>query len=77
MISDEDDDEDEYTDGDEDDDDVDCCDDECEEEDEDDNEDHLDIENGDGTLKNRSSEREPVVMRAEREIHSMEWDNNL
>ena len=35
------------------------------------------IENGGGNLKHRNSEREPVVMRGEREIHSMEWDNNL
>merc|ERR1719322_2372017 len=73
----EDDDDDEYTDGDEDDDDVDCCDDDCDEEDEEDNDDHLDIENGDRILKNRGSEREQVAMRGEREIHSMEWDNNL
>merc|ERR1712223_1167469 len=70
-------DEDEYTEGDEDDDDVDCCDEDCEEEDEDENDDHLDIENGGRILKNRSSVREPVVVRGEREINSMEWDNDL
>ena len=77
LLLEEDDDDDEYTDGDEDDDDVDCCDDDCDEEDEEDNDDHLDIENGDRILKNRGSEREQVVRRGEREIHSMEWDNNL
>ena len=56
---------------------MDCCDEDCEEEDEDENDDHLDIENGGRILKNRNSVREPVVMRGEREINSMEWDNDL
>lgn len=56
---------------------MDCCDEDCEEEDEEDNDDHLDIEGGGRMLKRRSSEVEPVILRGEREIHSMEWDNNL
>ena len=73
----EEDDEDEFTDGDEDDDDVDCCDEDCEEEEEDDNDEHLDIEHGGRMLKGRNSEVEPVILRGERDLHSMEWDNNL
>ena len=74
----EDDDEDEYTDGeedDEDDDDDDCCDDDCG--DEDDNDENLDVEGGVRIIKRHGSDVEAVGIRGEREIHSMEWDNNI
>ena len=72
------DDEDEYTDGDDDDDDDgDCCDEDCEDEDDDDNDEHLDVEEGGRIIKRHGSEVEIVGLRGEREIHSMEWDNNI
>lgn len=69
------DDEDEYTDGD--DDDVDCCDEDCEEEDDDDNDENLDVEQGSRIIKRNGPNAEIVGLRGEREIHSMEWDNNI
>jgi preprotein translocase subunit SecG len=73
----EEDDEDEYTDGDEDED-VDCCDDDCgEEEDEDDNDDNLDSTKGHRIIQRNGSGVEILGARGEREMHSMEWDNDI
>ena len=73
----EEDDEDEYTDGDEDED-VDCCDDDCgEEEDEDDNDDNLDSTKGHRIIHRNGSGVEILAARGEREMHSMEWDNDI
>ena len=73
----EEDDEDEYTDGDEDED-VDCCDDDCgEEDDEDDNDDNLDSTKGHRIIQRNGSGVEILGARGERELHSMEWDNDI
>ena len=73
----EEDDEDEYTDGD-DDEDVDCCDDDCgEEDDEDDNDDNLDSTKGHRIIQRDGSGVEILGARGEREMHSMEWDNDI
>ena len=73
----EDDDEDEYTDGD-DDEDVDCCDDDCgEEDDEDDNDDSLDSTKGHRIIQRNGSGVEILGARGDREMHSMEWDNDI
>ena len=73
----EEDDEDEYTDGD-DDEDVDCCDDDCgEEDDEDDNDDNLDSTTGHRIIQRDGSGVEILGARGEREMHSMEWDNDI
>ena len=77
SFADEDEDEDEYTDGDDDEDDADCCDEDCAEEDDDENDENLDVEEGGRMIQRRGSEVETVGLRGEREIHSMEWDNNL
>ena len=64
-----------YTDGDDDDEDDECCAEECDEDDE--NDENVEIETGRRRVQRRSSEGESVGLNGGREIHSMEWDNNL
>ena len=68
-------DEDDYTDEDDDDEDEECCVDDCDEHGE--NDEDVEIEEGRRRGQKKSSEGECVGLNGARELHSMEWDNNL